>query len=1396
MDESGNSAASRRICSERGKVMAPPKPRCRPSSMKVSACWKLPLKAWAMPPGTRMRRRCLRMMSCERRTCSNTGKSNSRASLSCSAKKNSCFSRSGGSFRAGTKKSRPISPMPTNRGSAMAEPTASRSRTRSVSLAVGTQSGWMPSAQTALPTLRANCATSLKLTRAMAGMTMTRTPACAASSARLAERSPNSPASRWQCVSTHMCWLVWRKSEDRIITAPVPDDDARNGGLLPWFSLACFPRSVLFFYTAFGQHIRFGPDSNVAVYSLTGPCNYQQTQRLSLQRPRKRTHACVLLQDGRNQGSGDLQRLAQLAQELLAALHLRQRHELVGLVGVANIAGAADDGGDADLLEQAGLGAIGHLAGLAVTGERAHQLGHGGLLGRFQRRAAGEVVDLDAGLGEFGTHLRQQGLGDVLVDLCLDVGHAHARQVAEFIGEFAQLGDGVDRDAATDLVGGHGAERHIEELVVGAIGLVAIGEVADGADQAGRVLDGIAALRGQRGVGRLAMHLAGEHVDALVGHHHVHAGGFAHHAAIDLDAALDDLFQHHRRADAADFLVIGKRQVDGLGTRHGQEFRHQRQRSGDETLHVAGTATVQAAILLGDLEGIGIPLLAVHRHHVGVTGEDDATLGAASQGTSGGRQSGEQVGLGLFLVVGEPGGDALLFQAVAHRGDQLQVGIAAGGIKGDQGLQPLAGVHVLVLRCSKAHRRLFWRRRRETASLPGLRQSCCKPCSDRRRSRPQRPASSLSWVTMTKAVPRVRDSSIISSKVLSAVPRSRLPVGSSASTQAGRVTSARASATRWRSPPESSPGTCVTRCARPTCSSISRACACASARLTRRIISGMATLSSAENSGNRWWNWQTKPSDWLRKLPRSRSPRLAKSLPSRVTLPLLGVSSPPSRCSSVDLPEPDAPTMATCSPGWTSISTLPSTFTEYLPCVKVLPRPRAASTIFLSFIVFMASLIAQRLRRFDAGGRPARVERRQEGQHHGHATDGIDVGPDQVGRQLGNHIHALGQELHVEQALDGRHHHIDVQRHQHAQADADGRADQAHQGALDHEDLHDRPRRRPQGAQDGNVGLLVGDRHDQRGDQVEGGHGDDEGQDDEHHALLGLDRREPVAVLLRPVAQVEVTGQGTGQLLGHLRRLQHVADAQAHAGGRVLAEQGFGILHLDEGQRGIELVVTSLEDARHGELLQARQHARRGHLPLRRDQGDLVAQAHAQAARQLATDDDIEFTGLERIETALLDLLGHIRDLGFFLGHDTAHHHAAQGVVARDHGLCRHVGGRAQHFLVLEGLFGHRLPIMHGAGSVEHLDMRQHREHAVADFLLEAVHDREHHDQRGHAQRDAGHGNEGNEGNEAIAAAALAGPRIADTDQPFERQVFNQTQKLLREWAWRSTADHVTETRS
>src|SRR2546429_194237 len=79
-------------------------------------------------------------------------------------------------------------------------------------------------------------------------------------------------------------------------------------------------------------------------------------------------------------------------------------------------------------------------------------------------------------------------------------------------------------------------------------------------------------------------------------------------------------------------------------------------------------------------------------------------------------------------------------------------------------------------------------------------------------------AMSASWVTSTMVWP-VSCSSSNSRMISSPVAESRLPVGSSASRIEGSFTSARAIATRWRCPPDSSFGRCVIRSASPTCSS-------------------------------------------------------------------------------------------------------------------------------------------------------------------------------------------------------------------------------------------------------------------------------------------------------------------------------------------------------------------------------------------------------------------------------------------------------------------------------------------------------------------------------------------------------------------------------------------------
>ena len=83
--------------------------------------------------------------------------------------------------------------------------------------------------------------------------------------------------------------------------------------------------------------------------------------------------------------------------------------------------------------------------------------------------------------------------------------------------------------------------------------------------------------------------------------------------------------------------------------------------------------------------------------------------------------------------------------------------------------------------------------------------------SHRRTMRGVCSSSRWSWVEKMKVRPRLRLRSRIRSISCVALCVSRLAVGSSASTSAGRCTMARATATRWRSPPESRSGRCPAR---------------------------------------------------------------------------------------------------------------------------------------------------------------------------------------------------------------------------------------------------------------------------------------------------------------------------------------------------------------------------------------------------------------------------------------------------------------------------------------------------------------------------------------------------------------------------------------------------------
>src|SRR5215207_9726594 len=181
-------------------------------------------------------------------------------------------------------------------------------------------------------------------------------------------------------------------------------------------------------------------------------------------------------------------------------------------------------------------------------------------------------------------------------------------------------------------------------------------------------------------------------------------------------------------------------------------------------------------------------------------------------------------------------------------------------------------------------------------------------------SRPTIDLMSRSWVTTTTVLPSAFRSANNSSTAPE-VTESRLPVGSSAKSSGGSLARARAIAARCCCPPDRVAGSLPACSAMPTRSS---SC-CARSRqsptgifLTKSI--GSITFSTTVSVGKSWKNWNTRPTLRPRQEDSPDSDNEPRSAPTTRTVPLVGRSIPASRFSSVVLPLPDRPTMATNSP--------------------------------------------------------------------------------------------------------------------------------------------------------------------------------------------------------------------------------------------------------------------------------------------------------------------------------------------------------------------------------------------------------------------------------------------------------------------------------------------------
>jgi hypothetical protein len=139
-----------------------------------------------------------------------------------------------------------------------------------------------------------------------------------------------------------------------------------------------------------------------------------------------------------------------------------------------------------------------------------------------------------------------------------------ARRDAQVEDEHAFAGQDVDRRAAVDLADGQGRALGRERRGRIGVALQRSDSSTSVVHQRDRDHVGRDAQVGQAGMGLAAGDRDAEAGDALVAAHGDHVGGLAdHHQGRAGQLAGDDR-DHVRRAQAADLLVVGEGQVDGL----------------------------------------------------------------------------------------------------------------------------------------------------------------------------------------------------------------------------------------------------------------------------------------------------------------------------------------------------------------------------------------------------------------------------------------------------------------------------------------------------------------------------------------------------------------------------------------------------------------------------------------------------------------------------------------------------------------------------------------------------------------------------------------------------------------------------------------------------------------
>ena len=197
-----------------------------------------------------------------------------------------------------------------------------------------------------------------------------------------------------------------------------------------------------------------------------------------------------------------------------------------------------------------------------------------------------------------------------------------------------------------------------------------------------------------------------------------------------------------------------------------------------------------------------------------------------------------------------------------------------------------------------------------------------------------------------------------------------------------------------------------------------------------------------------------------------------------------------------------------------------------------------------------------------------------------------------------------------------------------------------------------------------------------------------------------------------------------------------------------------------------------INESHHRHLLHAWHETGGGDIAFGDDKRDFVAGTDAKLACEITPENNAETACLEIVDRTHADGRRDVAHRRFGCRINAANHSALNARAGRKQSLA----GDKRRACDDAAFGGFKraecvLPVADTAREVIDLGMGQHGEHAVAYFLLKAVHHRKHDDECHDAQGDGSDRNARNKAHETVfATAASTGSRVAQSDGNFKRK--------------------------